>query len=87
MIQEGFLEKHHKELYCENMYDHTVVSSLLFAGSLLKSRQVPDIIFLYIIECGYFIKTDTGLINKKIYIVQIINQIDFIRNMEGYNEN
>jgi len=38
-------------------------------------------------QCEYFITTDTGLINKRIDTVQIINPIDFIRKMEENNEN
>jgi len=38
-------------------------------------------------QCKYFITTDTGLINKIIDTVQIINPIDFIRKMEENNEN
>ena len=38
-------------------------------------------------QCEYFITTDTGLINKIIDTVQIINPIDFIRKMEENNEN
>ena len=38
-------------------------------------------------QCEYFITTDTGLTNKKIDKVQIINPIDFVRKMEENNEN
>ena len=38
-------------------------------------------------QCEYFITTDTGLTNKKIEKIQIINPIDFIRKMEENNEN
>jgi len=38
-------------------------------------------------QCEYFITTDTGLINKNIENIQIINPIDFVRKMEGENEN
>jgi len=38
-------------------------------------------------KCEYFITTDTGLVNKKINEIQIINPIDFIRKMEENNEN
>ena len=38
-------------------------------------------------QCKYFITTDDGLMNKKVDAIQIINPIDFIRKMEGYNEN
>ena len=38
-------------------------------------------------QCEYFITTDTGLTNKKIDKVRMINPIDFIRRMEENNEN
>jgi len=38
-------------------------------------------------QCEYFITTDTGLTNKKIEGIQIINPIDFVRKMEERNEN
>lgn len=38
-------------------------------------------------RCEYFITTDTGLTNKKIEKIQIINPIDFVRKMEEQNEN
>ena len=37
-------------------------------------------------QCEYFITTDTGLINKNIENIQIINPIDFVRKMEEENE-
>jgi len=37
-------------------------------------------------RCEYFITTDTGLINKSIENIQIINPIDFVRKMEEENE-
>jgi len=37
-------------------------------------------------QCGYFITTDTGLLNKKIDNIRIINPIDFIRTEEEYND-
>jgi predicted nucleic acid-binding protein len=38
-------------------------------------------------QCEYFITTDARLINKKIEGIKIINPIDFVRNMEGKNDN
>jgi len=38
-------------------------------------------------RCEYFITTDTGLINKKLDEIQLINPIDFVRKMEEQNEN
>jgi hypothetical protein len=38
-------------------------------------------------QCEYFITTDTGLTNKKIENITIINPIDFVREMEEKNEN
>ena len=38
-------------------------------------------------RCEYFITTDTGLTNKKIEEIKIINPIDFVRKMEEQNEN
>jgi predicted nucleic acid-binding protein len=37
-------------------------------------------------QCEYFITTDTGLLNKKVEGVRIINPIDFIRMQEEYHE-
>ena len=36
-------------------------------------------------QCRFFITTDTGLLNKKIEEIQIINPIDFIRIYDGGN--
>jgi RNase P subunit RPR2 len=38
-------------------------------------------------QCEYFITTDTGLTNKKIDGIKIVNPIDFVRDMEERNEN
>jgi len=38
-------------------------------------------------KCRYFITTDTGLTNKRLEDIVIINPIDFIRRMEENNEN
>ena len=38
-------------------------------------------------KCEYFITTDTGLLKKQINEIQIINPIDFVRILEGKNEN
>ena len=38
-------------------------------------------------RCEYFITTDTGLTNKIIEGIQIVNPIDFVRKMEGKDEN
>jgi hypothetical protein len=38
-------------------------------------------------QCKYFITTDANLTNKKIEEIKIINPIDFVREMEGKNEN
>jgi len=38
-------------------------------------------------RCEYFITTDTGLLNKNIELINILNPIDFIREMEEKNEN
>jgi hypothetical protein len=38
-------------------------------------------------KCEYFITTDTGLTNKTIEGIKIINPIDFVREMEKKNEN
>jgi hypothetical protein len=37
-------------------------------------------------KCKYFITTDIGLTNKKLDEIEIINPIDFVRKMEGKNE-
>jgi hypothetical protein len=37
-------------------------------------------------QCEYFITTDSGLTNKKIDGIKILNPIDFIRMMEERNE-
>ena len=38
-------------------------------------------------QCEYFITTDTGLTNKNIQEIQILNPIDFVRKMEDQYEN
>jgi predicted nucleic acid-binding protein len=38
-------------------------------------------------QCEYFITTDTGLTNKSVEGVEIINPIDFVCKMEKQNEN
>jgi len=38
-------------------------------------------------KCEYFITTDTGLTNKILEEIVIINPIDFVRKMEENNEN
>jgi len=37
-------------------------------------------------RCEYFLTTDTGVLNKKIDNINIINPIDFVREMEGNYE-
>jgi predicted nucleic acid-binding protein len=37
-------------------------------------------------QCDYFITTDSGLTNKEIDKIKIVNPIDFIWRMEGQNE-
>ena len=37
-------------------------------------------------KCKYFITTDSGLVNKKVAEIQIINPIDFVCKMEEQNE-
>ena len=39
------------------------------------------------IGCDYFVTTDDGLMNKDVGNINIINPIDFVREMEVQNEN
>ena len=66
--------------------------NILLHGVKIREKGIREKDALHIAcaiesQCEYFITTDTGLINKKIDTVQIINPIDFIRKMEENNEN
>ena len=67
-------------------------SNILLLGIKIMENGIREKDALHIAcaiesQCEYFITTDTGLINKKIDTVQIINPIDFVRKMEENNEN
>ena len=77
----------------ENIAKHKCKSSenILFQGKKIEQKGIRANDALHIAcavesQCEYFITTDTGLTNKKIEGIQIINPIDFVRKMEGKNE-
>jgi predicted nucleic acid-binding protein len=78
----------------ENIAKHACKSSenILARGSKIMEKGIRANDALHIAcaiesQCEYFITTDTGLTNKKIENIQIINPIDFVRRMEEKNEN
>jgi len=77
----------------ESIAKHQCKSSekILFQGKKIEQKGIRANDALHIAcaiesQCEYFITTDTGLTNKKIEGIQIINPIDFVRKMEGKNE-
>lgn len=78
----------------ENLAKYKCKSSeaILIQGDKIKKTGIRANDALHIAcaiesKCKYFITTDTGLINKKIEEIQIVNPIDFVCRMEGQNEN
>ena len=48
----------------------------------IRANDALHIACAIVSQCEYFITTDTGLTNKEIEEIQIINPIDFVRKME-----
>jgi predicted nucleic acid-binding protein len=53
----------------------------------IRSKDSLHIACALISKCEYFITTDTGILNKNIEGIQMINPIDFVRIMEEKDEN
>ena len=78
----------------ENIAKHKCRSSdnILKQGSKISEKGIRANDALHIacaIEsgCEFFITTDSGLTNKEIEGIKIINPVDFVRKMEEQNEN
>ena len=71
--------------YCSSSED-----ILLIGQDIMKhSIQAKDSLHLACAiksNCDYFITTDSKLMKKKLSSIRIINSIDFVRKIGGYNE-
>ena len=63
-------------------------NDILLLGNKIKEKGIRTKDSLHIAcaiisKCEYFITTDTGLLNKNIELIKLINPIDFIRKYGG----
>ena len=68
------------------------IEKILIRGKNIEQKSIRSNDALHIAcavesQCEYLITTDASLLNKKIEGINVINPIDFIRMMEGKDEN